>query len=58
MRRRRTADEIARLLREADRDLAKGITVSESARTCLAVKVRRRYSMRPDGIFELQLAAR
>ncbi len=28
MRRRRTAAEVARLLREADRDLAKGLTVS------------------------------
>ena len=28
MRRRRTAEEVARLLREADRDLAKGLTVS------------------------------
>src|SRR3974377_2130694 len=29
MRRRRTAEEVARLLREADRDLAKGLTVSD-----------------------------
>jgi putative transposase len=32
MRRRRTADEIARLLKEADRDLAKGLTVSDICR--------------------------
>jgi putative transposase len=32
MRRRRTADEVARLLREADRDLAKGLTVSDICR--------------------------
>jgi hypothetical protein len=29
MRRRRNADEVALLLREADRDLAKGLTVSD-----------------------------
>ena len=32
MRRRRTADEITRLLKEADRDLAKGLTVSDICR--------------------------
>jgi putative transposase len=32
MRRRRTPDEVARLLREADRDLAKGQTVSDVCR--------------------------
>jgi putative transposase len=32
MRRRWTADQIARLLREADRDLAKGLTVSDICR--------------------------
>jgi putative transposase len=32
MRRRRTADEITRLLKEADRDLAKGLTVSDVCR--------------------------
>ena len=32
MRRRRNADEVARLLREADRDLAKGLTVSDFCR--------------------------
>jgi putative transposase len=32
MRRRRTADEVARLLREADRDLAKGLTVGDVCR--------------------------
>jgi putative transposase len=32
MRRRRNADEIARLLREADRDLAKGLTVGDVCR--------------------------
>ena len=32
MRRRRTADEITRLLKEADRDLAKGLTVSDFCR--------------------------
>ena len=32
MRRRRTADEVARLPREADRDLAKGLTVSDICR--------------------------
>jgi len=33
MRRRRTADEVARSLPEADRDLAKGLTVSDIWRT-------------------------
>jgi putative transposase len=32
MRKRRTADEVARLLREADRDLAKGLTISDICR--------------------------
>jgi len=32
MRRRRNADEIARLLRAADRDLAKGLTVADVCR--------------------------
>lgn len=32
MKRRRNAEEIARLLREADRDLAKGLTVSDICR--------------------------
>ena len=32
MRRRRTAEEVTRLLREADRDLAKGLTVSDICR--------------------------
>ena len=32
MKKRRTADEVARLLREADRDLAKGLTVSDICR--------------------------
>jgi putative transposase len=32
MKRRRTADEVARLLREADRDLAKGLTVADICR--------------------------
>jgi putative transposase len=32
MRRRRKADEVARLLREADRDLAKGLTVGDVCR--------------------------
>ena len=32
MRRRRTAEEVVRLLREADRDLAKGLTVSDICR--------------------------
>ena len=32
MRKRRTADRIARLLRDADRDLAKGLTVSDACR--------------------------
>lgn len=32
MRRRRTAEEITRLLKEADRDLAKGLTVSDMCR--------------------------
>ncbi len=32
MRRRRTAAEITRLLKEADRDLAKGLTVSDVCR--------------------------
>ena len=32
MRRRRTAEEVTRLLREADHDLAKGLTVSDVCR--------------------------
>jgi putative transposase len=32
MRKRRTADEVARLLKEFDRDLAKGLTVSDICR--------------------------
>ena len=32
MSKRRTADQIVRLLREADRDLAKGLTVSDVCR--------------------------
>jgi putative transposase len=32
MRRRRNADEVAKLLREADRDLAKGMTVGDVCR--------------------------
>jgi transposase-like protein len=32
MRKRRTADQIVRLLREADRDLAKGLTVADVCR--------------------------
>ena len=32
MRKRRTADEVARLLRDADRDLAKGLTISDICR--------------------------
>ena len=32
MRKRRNADEVARLLREADRDLAKGLTVADLCR--------------------------
>jgi transposase-like protein len=32
MRKRRTADQIQRLLREADRDLAKGLTVADVCR--------------------------
>jgi putative transposase len=32
MRRRRTAEEVARALREADRDLAKGLTVADICR--------------------------
>jgi hypothetical protein len=32
MRKRRTGDEMVRLLREADRELAKGITVSDICR--------------------------
>jgi len=32
MKKRRTADEVARLLRDVDRDPAKGLTVSDSCR--------------------------
>ena len=32
MRRRRTAEEVARALREADHDLAKGLTISDICR--------------------------
>jgi putative transposase len=34
MSKRRTADQIQRLLREADRDLAKGLTVADVCRKC------------------------
>jgi putative transposase len=34
MKKRRTADQIVRLLREADRDLAKGLTVADVCRKC------------------------
>ena len=33
MSRRRTAEEVARALREADHDLAKGLTISDRCRT-------------------------
>ena len=32
MKKRRTADEVARLLREADHDLAKGLTITDVCR--------------------------
>src|SRR3954447_10301635 len=32
MKKRRTADEVARLLRDVDRDLARGLTVSDACR--------------------------
>jgi putative transposase len=32
MKKRRTADEVSRLLREVDRDLAKGLTISDICR--------------------------
>ena len=32
MKKRRTADEVARLRRDVDRDLAKGLTVSDAGR--------------------------
>lgn len=32
MKKRRTADQVARLLRDVDRDLAKGLTVSDACR--------------------------
>jgi len=32
MRRRRTAEEVARALREADHDVAKGLTISDICR--------------------------
>ena len=32
MKKRRTADEVARLLRDVDRDLAKGLTISDVCR--------------------------
>jgi hypothetical protein len=32
LRKRRSADEVARLLRDADRDLAKGLTVADNCR--------------------------
>ena len=32
MKKRRNADEVARLLRDVDRDLAKGLTVSDACR--------------------------
>ena len=34
MGKRRTAEQIRRLLREADRDLARGLTVADVCRTC------------------------
>jgi putative transposase len=33
MKKRRTADEVARWLRDVDRDLAEGLTVSDACRT-------------------------
>ena len=33
MRKRRTADEVTRLLRDVERDLAKGLTISDVCRT-------------------------
>jgi hypothetical protein len=34
MKKRRTVDEVARLLREIDRDLAKGLTIADVCRKC------------------------
>ena len=40
MRRRWTADEITRLMREADRDLAKGLTISDIVAMTIAGAAR------------------
>ena len=49
MKKRRTADEVARLLREADRDLAKGLSVSDVCRKIgVAVTTYYRWRQRND----------
>ena len=45
MRRRRNADEVARVLREADRDLAEGLTVADICRK--PALPRRRITVAP-----------
>jgi putative transposase len=49
VRRRRTADEVARLLRDADRDLAKGLTIGDICRKLgIAHKTYNRWRRRHD----------
>src|SRR5262249_53311050 len=49
MRKRRSADEVARLLREADRDLAKGLTVADICRKLgIAPTTSHRWRQRHD----------
>ena len=49
MKKRRTAEEVTRLLRDADRDLAKGLTVSDICRKLgIAVTTYYRWRQRND----------
>ena len=49
MKKRRTADQVARLLRDVDRDLAKGLTVSDACRKHgVGESTSYRWRSRPD----------
>jgi putative transposase len=51
MRKRRTADEVARLLRDFDRDLAKGLTVPDVCRKAgIAATTYYRWRQRHDPV--------